>query len=226
MATYAWFMLLGAAFGWLHIFYMPHMFRQWPKLHSNRSDMHRSAYHTSNISHMIYQLVLITHGVMFGSIPLQKVVFSMNGLWSSKRTYMVKSSGQLLSPLYWLQHKIILKQLYALWRNFYGELCSFQVIIGSQEGLLQLWNISTKKKLYEFKGWNSSVHCCVSSPALDVVAVGCADGKVHVHNVRYDKELVSFTHSIRGAVTALSFRTGNTLNGFKSLMFCFCFFLL
>ncbi|RWR75205.1 U3 small nucleolar RNA-associated protein 21 [Cinnamomum micranthum f. kanehirae] len=82
-----------------------------------------------------------------------------------------------------------------------------KVIIGSQEGLLQLWNISTKKKLYEFKGWNSSVHCCVSSPALDVVAVGCADGKVHVHNVRYDKELVSFTHSIRGAVTALSFRT-------------------
>lgn len=82
-----------------------------------------------------------------------------------------------------------------------------KVIIGSQEGPLQLWNISTKKKIYEFKGWNSSVCCCVGSPALDVVAVGCSDGMIHIHNVRYDEELVSFTHSTRGAVTALSFRT-------------------
>ncbi|XP_058068538.1 U3 small nucleolar RNA-associated protein 21 homolog isoform X2 [Magnolia sinica] len=82
-----------------------------------------------------------------------------------------------------------------------------KVLIGSHEGSVQLWNISTKKKLYEFKGWNSSIHCFVSSPALDVVAVGCADGKVHLHNLRYDEEVVTFTHSTRGAVTALSFRT-------------------
>lgn len=82
-----------------------------------------------------------------------------------------------------------------------------KVILGSQAGSLQLWNISTRKKLYEFKGWNSPVHCCVSSPALDVVAVGCSDGTIHVHNVLYDEEIVSFTHSTRGAVTALSFRT-------------------
>ncbi|ONK70376.1 uncharacterized protein A4U43_C05F33080 [Asparagus officinalis] len=80
-----------------------------------------------------------------------------------------------------------------------------KVIVGSQEGSFQLWNISTKKKLYEFKGWNSSIYCCVSSPALDVVAVGCADGTIHIHNVRYDEEIVSFTHSTRGAVTALAF---------------------
>lgn len=86
-----------------------------------------------------------------------------------------------------------------------------QVIIGSQEGPLQLWNVSTRKKLYEFKGWNSSVCCCVASPALDVVAVGCSDGTIHVHNMRYDEELVSFPHSVRGSVTALSFRTGNML---------------
>ncbi|KAK8956779.1 hypothetical protein KSP39_PZI001162 [Platanthera zijinensis] len=82
-----------------------------------------------------------------------------------------------------------------------------KVILGGQAGSLQLWNIRTKKKLYEFKGWNSAIHCCVSSPALDVVAVGCSDGTIHVHNVLYDKEVVSFTHSTRGAVTALSFRT-------------------
>ncbi|KAH6765883.1 transducin family protein / WD-40 repeat family protein [Perilla frutescens var. hirtella] len=82
-----------------------------------------------------------------------------------------------------------------------------KVIIGSQEGSLQLWNISTKKKLYEFKGWSSDISCCVSSPALDVVAVGCSDGKIHIHNIRYDEEIVTFSHSTRGAVTALSFST-------------------
>ncbi|KAJ4810553.1 Transducin family protein / WD-40 repeat family protein [Rhynchospora pubera] len=82
-----------------------------------------------------------------------------------------------------------------------------KVLIGSQEGPLQLWNISTKKKIYEFKGWTSPVTCCVASPALDIVSVGCADGTIHLHNLRYDEELKSFSHSIRGAVTSLSFRT-------------------
>ena len=83
-----------------------------------------------------------------------------------------------------------------------------QVLIGTEEGLMQLWNISTKKKIYEFRGWNSSITSCVASPALDVVAAGCADGTIHVHNIRYDEELITFTHSTRGSVTALSFSTG------------------
>ncbi|XP_050218375.1 U3 small nucleolar RNA-associated protein 21 homolog [Mercurialis annua] len=82
-----------------------------------------------------------------------------------------------------------------------------KVVIGSQEGCLQLWNVSTKKKLFEFKGWNSAVTSCVSSPALDVIAVGCADGKIHVHNIRSDEEVVAFSQSSRGAVTALCFST-------------------
>ncbi|CAA0817996.1 transducin family protein / WD-40 repeat family protein [Striga hermonthica] len=82
-----------------------------------------------------------------------------------------------------------------------------KILVGSQEGSLQLWNISTKKMLYEFKGWNSAITCCVSSPALDVVAVGCSDGKIHVHNIQYDEEVVTFAHSTRGSVTALSFCT-------------------
>lgn len=82
-----------------------------------------------------------------------------------------------------------------------------KVIVGSLKGPLQLWNISTKKKLYEFKGWKSSICCCVSSPALDVVAIGCADGKIYVHNICYDEEIVTFSHSTRGSVTSLSFST-------------------
>ncbi|KAF5822356.1 putative transcription factor WD40-like family [Helianthus annuus] len=82
-----------------------------------------------------------------------------------------------------------------------------KVILGSQDGSLQLWNINTKTKIYDFLGWNSSIHCCVSSPALDVVAVGCADGKIHVHNILVNEEIVTFSQSTRGAVTSLSFRT-------------------
>lgn len=87
---------------------------------------------------------------------------------------------------------------------------------------MQLWNISTKKKIFEFKGWGSPISCCVSSPALDVVAVGCADGKIHVHNIRYDEELVTFTHSTRGSVTALSFSTGRTEQHSHSLIHHTC----
>ncbi|EPS64844.1 hypothetical protein M569_09935, partial [Genlisea aurea] len=82
-----------------------------------------------------------------------------------------------------------------------------KVIIGSQEGSFQLWNVSTKKKLYDFKGWNAGISCCVSSPALHVVAFGCSDGKIHVHNIYKDEEIVSFAHSTRCSVTALSFCT-------------------
>ncbi|XP_028760737.1 WD repeat-containing protein 36 isoform X2 [Neltuma alba] len=82
-----------------------------------------------------------------------------------------------------------------------------KVLIGSEQGAMQLWNISTRKKIYEFKGWNSPIMSCISSPALDVVAVGCADGRIHVHNLRYDEELFTFTHSTRGSATALSFST-------------------
>lgn len=67
--------------------------------------------------------------------------------------------------------------------------------------------------LYQFKGWGSPVCCCVSSPALDVVAIGCADGKIHVHNLKLDQEIVTFEHASRGAVTALSFSTGKTFRG-------------
>lgn len=80
-----------------------------------------------------------------------------------------------------------------------------KILIGSEEGPLQLWNIKSCSLVHEFKGWNSPVRCCTASPALDIVAVGCADGKVYVHNLRYDETVVSFTGS--GAVTSLSFRT-------------------
>jgi U3 small nucleolar RNA-associated protein 21 len=70
--------------------------------------------------------------------------------------------------------------------------------------------------IYEFKGWGSAVRCCVSSPALDTVGIGCSDGKIHVHNLRYDETVVSFSHTTGGPITSLSFRTGM----FPMFLFC------
>ncbi|CAK9880713.1 unnamed protein product [Sphagnum jensenii] len=101
-----------------------------------------------------------------------------------------------------------------LFRNTFTPTCLMhpdtylnKILIGSEEGSLQLWNISTCKMIYEFKGWGSAVRCCVSSPALDTVGIGCSDGKIHVHNLRYDETVVSFSHTTGGPITSLSFRT-------------------
>eukprot|EP00899_Mesostigma_viride_P001417 jgi/Mesvir1/11276/Mv01072-RA.2 len=82
-----------------------------------------------------------------------------------------------------------------------------KVLVGSQEGPLQIWNIATRKLVYTFKGWGAPVTCLESSPALDTVAVGLADGRVVVHNLRFDEEVVQFRHAASGPVTSVSFRT-------------------
>lgn len=91
------------------------------------------------------------------------------------------------------------------------------MLIGSEEGSLQMWNIKTCSMVHEFKGWKSPIHCCVSSPALDTVAIGCGNGKVYIHNLRYDETVVEFLHTSRGPITALSFRTGKTNVSFLAL---------
>ena len=52
-----------------------------------------------------------------------------------------------------------------------------KVVIGSQEGKLQLWNFATGKMLYEFSDLgDAAVLCIAPSPALDVVGLGMSDG--------------------------------------------------
>ena len=54
-----------------------------------------------------------------------------------------------------------------------------KVVVGSQEGKLQLWNFATGKMLYEFIGLgDAAVQCVAPSPALDVVGLGMSDGCV------------------------------------------------
>jgi U3 small nucleolar RNA-associated protein 21 len=95
-----------------------------------------------------------------------------------------------------------------------------KVLIGTRQGPLYLWNIRfvtryfsfaneefrTQKLIHTFDGWGSAVCTVVQSPAVDIVAVGLADGRIVLHNLKLDKTL--FTFKQVGMVCGLSFRTG------------------
>lgn len=51
-----------------------------------------------------------------------------------------------------------------------------KIVIGAEDGRMQLWNFASGKKVYEFASLGAAVRCIVSSPALDVVGIGLADG--------------------------------------------------
>eukprot|EP00752_Nemacystus_decipiens_P004264 g3895.t1 len=83
-----------------------------------------------------------------------------------------------------------------------------KVVIGSEGGALQLWNVRTGRRVHSFQSLDprgAAVRCIEPSPALDVAAVGLGDGRVQVLNLRTDESLISFKQEV--AVTSLTFRT-------------------
>ncbi|WIA38106.1 hypothetical protein OEZ86_001468 [Tetradesmus obliquus] len=108
-----------------------------------------------------------------------------------------------------------------------------KLVIGGTDGSLQLWNFKTQQLVHSFKSWGSPVRCLAASPALDVMAVGLADGRAILHNLRYDEQVMVLHNAaaagtgaarfLQGtaaantaaassaAVTCLSFRTGQGL---------------
>ncbi|CAG9579734.1 unnamed protein product [Danaus chrysippus] len=80
-----------------------------------------------------------------------------------------------------------------------------KILLGSKQGQLQIWNIRTSKLVYTFKGWDSPVTVTEAAPAIDVVAIALANGKIILHNLRYDQEVMEFIHDW-GRVSCLSFR--------------------
>ncbi|KAF5270441.1 hypothetical protein FQR65_LT05629 [Abscondita terminalis] len=83
-----------------------------------------------------------------------------------------------------------------------------KILLGSEKGTMQLWNLNSAKLVYSFKGWKSQVTCLEQAPALDVVAVGLENGKIILHNLKFDETIMEFTQDW-GKVTSISFRTDN-----------------
>lgn len=86
-----------------------------------------------------------------------------------------------------------------------------KILFGSEQGQMQLWNINKAKLIYTFKGWNTPITCLAQAPAIDVAAVGLANGKIILHNLKYDETIMEFVQDW-GTVTSISFRTdGNPI---------------
>ncbi|KAH7936064.1 hypothetical protein HPB52_017523 [Rhipicephalus sanguineus] len=81
-----------------------------------------------------------------------------------------------------------------------------KILVGSEQGPLQLWNIRTGTLVHTFSGWQSAVTALEQSPAVDVVAIGLASGETILHNLKFDETLMRFQQDW-GPVTAVSFRT-------------------
>ncbi|KAF4517408.1 hypothetical protein B566_EDAN005017 [Ephemera danica] len=81
-----------------------------------------------------------------------------------------------------------------------------KILFGSEQGQLQLWNLHTRKLIFTFPGWKSAVTALEQAPAVDVVAIGLADGRIFLHNLRLNKSIVDFSQDW-GCVTAITFRT-------------------
>jgi U3 small nucleolar RNA-associated protein 21 len=95
-----------------------------------------------------------------------------------------------------------------------------KVLVALEGGALQLWNIRKQKLVHTFDGekagWGGAeIECLEQSPAVDVVAVGLDDGKVCLHNLRYDTPLQAVRHE-EGAPTAVAFRTDSPDAGFMA----------
>lgn len=81
-----------------------------------------------------------------------------------------------------------------------------KILLGSEQGKLQLWNMRHGKLIYAFSGFCSKITVLEQAPAVDVVAVGLANGQIALLNLKVDKILMEFKQEW-GIVTAISFRT-------------------
>ncbi|KZT33578.1 WD40 repeat-like protein [Sistotremastrum suecicum HHB10207 ss-3] len=85
-----------------------------------------------------------------------------------------------------------------------------KVLVSSTQGILELWNLSTKTRIHRFAADSladspSPITALVQSPAIDVVAVGFASGEISVYDIRTDERLMRMFQE-GGAVRSLGFR--------------------
>lgn len=81
-----------------------------------------------------------------------------------------------------------------------------KILFGSEQGQMQLWNIHNAKLIHTFKGWKIPITCLEQAPALDVIAIGLNNGRIILHNLKYDETIMEFIQDW-GSVTSISFRS-------------------
>ena len=85
-----------------------------------------------------------------------------------------------------------------------------KIVVTDSGGQWHVVNINTRKVLYSaalprgggVAGGSPAILCATQSPAVDVLAFGCADGSVVVHNIKLDKAVVRFAHAAEEGANA------------------------
>ncbi|KAF9427470.1 hypothetical protein BGZ94_004836 [Podila epigama] len=80
-----------------------------------------------------------------------------------------------------------------------------KILIGSNQGTMQIWNIRTSTMIYSFEAFSSPITCFTQTPVVDVIAVGLLDGSIIIRNIRTDATIMTMKQE--GKVTSISFRT-------------------
>lgn len=83
-----------------------------------------------------------------------------------------------------------------------------KIVLGSEQGVLQLWNIKKSTLVHTFQLFNGKILVLESAPAIDVIAIGLADGEIYLLNIKYDEIVMQFRQDL-GPVTSITFRTDN-----------------
>ncbi|MEW5318032.1 MAG: hypothetical protein WDW38_009286 [Sanguina aurantia] len=73
---------------------------------------------------------------------------------------------------------------------------------GGAGGEMQLWNYQSGQRLHTFTGWGSAIRVLTASPALDVMGVGLADGRVVLHHLKFDEEVACFRNAAGAGLAA------------------------
>ncbi|ESN89835.1 hypothetical protein HELRODRAFT_104619, partial [Helobdella robusta] len=81
-----------------------------------------------------------------------------------------------------------------------------KVLMGSRQGTMRLVNLSQNQVIYSYQGWASPVTAIKQSQAVNVVAVGLKDGRIILHDLKFDESLMVFKQDW-GPVTSISFRS-------------------
>lgn len=81
-----------------------------------------------------------------------------------------------------------------------------KILVGSEQGTMQIWNLKTSKLVFTFDGWTAPITVLEQAPAIDIVGIGLGDGRIILHNLKYNETIIEFKQDW-GPVTSLSFRT-------------------
>lgn len=84
-----------------------------------------------------------------------------------------------------------------------------KIIVGSQQGDLQLWNIRTQSLIHSFSAPSSSsasgITIITQSPAVDVLGIGYQDGTIRIMDIKQGEDIFKFKMD-EGGIAGLTFR--------------------